>query len=135
MLTMSFKIWGIANLIVFAIFAIALFPDGWTIGLLAVFFSALFSLPAVIIIYLFLQVLHRIRGTVLFSWAIFLFATAVTAFAAYALFNLWSGGKWHELDFILPLSLISGYSAVLLFSSSLHYLFLTFQYQNDNENY
>lgn len=135
MIKISFKIWSVSNLIVFALFAFALFPQGFEIGLRAVLFSSLFSLPAILIIYLFLQVLHLIQGRMFFSWVILLFGTALTAFVSYSLFNLWSGSEWSELNFILPLSLISGYSAVMILSPSLHNLFLKFQHQNENESY
>ncbi len=135
MIKIAFKIWSIANLIVFALFAFALFPQGFKIGLEAVLFSSLFSLPAILIIYLFLQGLHLIQGRVLFSWVILLIGTAFTAFACYSLFNFCSGSEWRELNFILPLGLVSGYSAVLILSPSLHDLFLKFQYQNENESY
>jgi hypothetical protein len=132
MTKLSFKIWGIANLIVFAIFSIALFHTGIEVGLLAVLFSSLFSLPAILILNLLLRFLKHIRGGILFSWIVLLVGTALSAFVPYSLFNLWQSDLSGELNFVLPLSFISGYSAVLLFSPVLHYLFQTFQYENES---
>ena len=71
----------------------------------------------------------------MFSWLLLLLATGVTAYSSYCLFDHWFGSEWRELNFILPLSLLSGYAAVLLVSPSLHYLFQKFQYENEPDFY
>src|SRR5215203_4893662 len=135
MFKLSFKIWILANLTVFLIFALSLFPNGFQPGLQAIMFSSLFSLPAIIVIYLFLRFLKLVHGNIIFSWLALLMATGLTAYSSYWLFNHWFGSEWFELDFILPLSLLSGYAAVLLVSPSLHYLFQKFQYENEPDCY
>ena len=135
MFKLSFKIWILANLVIFFIFVISLFPNGFGPGWQAVLFSSLFSLPAIPVIYLFLRVLKRVHGHVIFSWLLLLLATGFMAYASYWLFDHWFGSDWRELNFILPLSLLSGYAAVLFFSPSLHYLFQKFQYENEPECY
>ena len=132
MTKLSFKIWGIANLIVLAIFSVALFHAGPGVSLLALLFSCLFSLPAILILNQLLRFLKYIRGSTLFSWMVLLIGTALSSVVPYLLFNLWQHDLSGELNFILPLSFISGYSAVLLFSPALHYLFQKFQYENES---
>ena len=135
MFKLSFKIWFLANLVVFLLFTISLFPNGFQPGLQAITFSSLFSLPAILVIYLFLQFLKLIHGNIIFSWIVLLIATGCTAYASYCLFDHWFGSEWRELNFILPLSLLSGYAAVLFVSPSLHYLFQKFQYENEPDFY
>jgi len=134
MLKISFKIWCIANVVVFSVFVISLFPGGFSIGFLALVFSCIFSLPAIACLYFLLWVLRYMHGNILFSWIVLLSGTAVTAFVSYYLFSLWSTETSGELNFILPLSLVSGFSAVLFLSPSLHYLLQKFQYESENDN-
>ena len=135
MIKIAFKIWGAANLIVFLVFAIALFPSRIGVGITALLYSSLFSLPAIAFLYLLLRFLQHVQGPVLFSWLVFFIGTAVSAFVAYYFFHLVFKEIISELNFILPLSFISGYSAVLIFSPALHYLFQTFQYERETETY
>ena len=135
MFKLSFKIWILANLVIFSIFVVSLFPNGFQPAFQAIIFSSLFSLPAILVIYLFLGFLKLVHGNIIFSWLMLLLATGLTAFASYCLFDYWFGSEWNELNFILPLSLLSGYAAVLFFSPSLHYLFQKFQYENESECY
>ena len=132
MFKLSFKIWLLANLVVFLIFAISLFPNGFQAGLHAVMFSSLFSLPAILVVYLFLRFLKLVHGNIIFSWIVLLIATGLTAYASHILFDHWFGSEWREL---LPLSLVSGYAAVLFVSPSLNYLFEKFQYESESEGY
>lgn len=135
MIKIPFKIWGVANGIVFCIFTIALFPYGIGIGFIALLYSCIFSLPVIVFLYFLHRFLQRVKGPTLFSWIILFLGTAFSAFVPYYFFLLFFKDLSGELNFILPLSFISGYSAVLFFSPALHYLFQTFQYQNDHENY
>jgi hypothetical protein len=135
MLKIPFKIWVVANGIVFVIFAVALFPVGTGTGFLALLYSCIFSFPAIGLLYFLLRFLQLAKGPVPFSWVALLLGTGVSAFVPYYLFHLYFKEASGELNFILPLSFISGYSAVLLFSPALHYLFQTFQYEAENENY
>jgi hypothetical protein len=135
MIKISFKIWAVANVIVCCIFAIALFPGGIGMGLTALLYSCAFSLPVIAFLYFLLRFLQWMKGPVLFSWTLLFLGAGISAFVPYYSFDLFFKEVSGELNFILPLSFISGYSAVLIFSSSLHYLFQTFQYQAENENY
>ena len=135
MLKLSFKIWSLANLVVFLVFAISLFPNGFKEGFTALFYSSLFSFPATIILYLFLVLLETIRTRIFFNWIILLTATGLTAYAAFLLFQFWFAEDAEELNFILPLSMVSAYAAVLFVSPSLNYLFQKFQYENETECY
>ncbi|MDB5209156.1 MAG: hypothetical protein JWR72_4231 [Flavisolibacter sp.] len=135
MIKIPFKIWAVANTIVFSIFAIALFPSGIGIGFIVLLYSCIFSLPAILFLYFLLRFLQRIKGPVLFSWVILFLGASASAVVPYFFFHLFYKELSAELNFILPLSFISGYSAVLFFSPALHYLFQTFQYQNNNESY
>lgn len=129
-----FKIWSVANGMVFLLFAVALSGKGMGLPFTALLFSCLFSLPAMAILYFLFCFLRRARGPALFSWIVLLLGTALTAFACYCLFNICYKEVATEMAFILPLSFISGYCAVLLFSPSIHTLFQTFRYEN-NESY
>ena len=134
MIKIPFKIWAVANAIVFGLFAIALFPSGIGIGFNALLYSCIFSLPAIAFLYFLLRFLQRSKGSVLFSWLILFIGATASAVVPSFFFHLFYRELSGELNFILPLSFISGYSAVLIFSPALHYLFQTFQYQN-NESY
>lgn len=131
MIKLSLKIWGLANGIVFLVFFFSSLPAGLGVGLLALFYSALFSLPAIVLSYFLLAFLRLAQGPVLFSWAVLLVVTALMAYVPYLLCTLWLSPLTGELNFILPLSFISGYSSILLLSPSLHYLFKTFYYEAD----
>lgn len=135
MLKLSFKIWLSANTIIFLVFVLSLFPQGFLPGLQALMFSSLFSLPAILIIYLLLQLLKFLQGNTIFSWIVILLFTGLTAYTSYYLFNRFFGSEWEELNFLLPLSLLSGYASVLFLSPVLHYLFQKFQYENEHEIY
>lgn len=134
MIRLCLKIWIVANLLVFLLFAISLFPGGFKTGTSAIFYSCLFSSPAIAFLYFLLRLLRYFRGHVLFSWILLLAGTALIAFVSYYLCNL-STALNEELNFILPLSFVCGFSAVLFLSPSLHYLFQTFQYENEIDNY
>ena len=135
MLKLSCKIWMLANLVVFLVFVISLFPQGFKPAAQALMYSSLFSLPAIFIIYLLLRLLKFLHSTTAFSWMVFLLATGLTAYCSFYLFNLLLGNEWKELNFLLPLSLLSGYAAVLFLSPALHYLFQKFQYENETQCY
>ncbi|GAA4744288.1 hypothetical protein [Flavisolibacter ginsenosidimutans] len=130
MLKLCLKIWTVANLFVFVVFALLSFPHKIAMGLYAVCYSALFSLPAILLLYYLLKFLRIAHGGILFSWIVLLLGTAVVSFLSYYLYAHGMHDASGELDFVLPLSFVSGYSAVLFFSSPLHYLFQTFQYGN-----
>ncbi|HZH63253.1 MAG TPA: hypothetical protein VEY10_00085 [Flavisolibacter sp.] len=135
MIKIPFKIWAAANAMVFCIFAIALFPLGIGVGFTALLYSGILSLPAILLLYCLLRFLQHVKGPVLFSWLILFLGATASAVVPYFFFQLLYKELSGELSFILPLSIISGYSAVLLFAPALHYLFLTFQYQAENENH
>lgn len=135
MLKLSFKIWMLANLVVFLVFVISLFPNGFSYGLNALMYSSLFSSPAIIIINLLLLLLENLRGRILFNWIVFLLTTGLTAYASFFLFRLWFKEDLNELNFILPLCLVSGYAAVVFVSSHIHNLFEKFQYENEGQYY
>lgn len=135
MLKLGFKIGALANLAVFLVFAISLFPTGFSYGLNAVLYSSLFSSPAIIIINLLLLLLEKLRGRILFNWIVFLLSTGLTAYVSFFLFRLWFKEDMTELNFILPLCMVSGYAAVVFVSPRLHYHFEKFQYENEAQYY
>lgn len=128
MLKLSVQIWLVANLAVFAVFCLSLVPGT---GFTALLYSAVFSLPAILILYWLLRFLRHVREHRWFSWLVLLAGTGAGSLVAFALFRLAFPSLAGEAGFVLPLSLISGYSSVVLFSSSLQSLFLKFQYGND----
>ncbi len=130
MLKICFKIWAVANLLVLTAFAFLSFPKGLLLGANAVLYSAPFSLPAIPVFYFLLKFLRFAREGVAFSWVVLLLATSGLSFLAYYLYVLLTHATADELSFALPLSFVSGFSAVLFFSPVLHYLFQTFQYGN-----
>jgi hypothetical protein len=134
MLKLSFKIWAVANLFVFVVFAVFLFPHKAALGLYAVFYSTVFSLPAIFLLYYLLRFLRVARGGLLFSWIVLFLGTSIISFLSYYLYAHSLQQPDDDLDFVLPLSFVSGYSAVLFFSAPLHYLFQTFQYGSHESN-
>ncbi|HUC81890.1 MAG TPA: hypothetical protein VMR70_13295 [Flavisolibacter sp.] len=132
MLRISFKIWLLANLLVFGLFALSLFPRGFLVGWEALQFSALFSLPALLVVYGMLRLLKALRSAVVFSWILFLLSTGFAAFLSSRLFLQWSIGGEDDLSFTLGVALVTGYAAVIICSSSLHYLFQKIQYGHEN---
>ena len=135
MLKLSFKIWMLANLVVFLVFAISLFPNGFSYGFNALVYSSLFSSPAIIIINLLLLLLEHLKGKIVFNWIVFLFATGLSAYTSFFLFQLWFKENLSELNFILPLCMVSGYAAVVFVSPRIHYYFEKFQYENEAQYY
>jgi hypothetical protein len=131
MLRLSLKIWLLGNLLVFALFALSLFPRGFSLGWEALRYSALFSAPAIGVIYLVLRFLEAARSTVLFSWIMLLLATGLVAFIAYSLSAQWPLSQENDTALTLALAFVSGYAAVIMCSSSLHYLFQKIQYGNE----
>lgn len=134
MLKLCLKIWAVANLMVLLVFAAPLLPHGAGLSLLALLYSSLFSLPAIALLYAVLVFLRFAQEGVWFSWAILLLGTALVSFIAYWLFRLFIHDAGNEFNFILPLSFVCGYSAVLLFSTQLHYWFQKFKYQRYENN-
>ena len=133
MFKISLKIWMLANLVVFALFALSLFPNGFEIGLKALSLSALFSAPAIVIIYFLLRLVKVLRSTVLFSWFLLLVSTGITALLSYQLFFRWLVAGDDDLTLVLALAFVSGYASVLACSSSLHYFFQKIYYGNEND--
>lgn len=127
MLKLCVKIWAVANGMVFAVFGVFLLRQGLGAGLFSLLYSALFSLPALLVLYTLLRFLLFAQGSVWFSWAVLLGGTGLASYAAYALFRL-TARDLSELDFLLPLSFVCGYSSVLLFSYPLHHWFEKFYY-------
>lgn len=128
MLKLCFKIWALANLLVFVVCLLLSLPHAFVLGLYALLYSAVFSLPAVPLLFLVLKFLRFARSGIVFSWIVLLLGTAAVSFLAYVLFTLATNEPAEDKGFILPLSFVSGYSAVVFFSPALHYLFQTFQY-------
>lgn len=130
---LCFNIWLVANLFVFGVLALLFMQRGLAPAFRSLLYSAAFSLPAVFILYYLLKLLRWLGGGVWFSWSLLLFGASLACFLAYTLFRL-TVQDASELDFVLPLSFVSGYSSVVFFSPALHYLFLTFQYGNHENN-
>ena len=129
MAKLCFKIWLVANLFVFAVLALLALPRGIAPAFEGLLYSSLCSAPAAFILYYLLRLLRWTRGGVVFSWTALIITTSLVSALAYGLFRV-AVRDTSELDFILPLSFVSGFSSVVFFSPPLHYLFLTFQYAN-----
>lgn len=134
MLKLCFKIWAVANLMVFLVVGILLLPHAAALSFLSLLYSSGFSLPAIFLLYALLTFLRFAQGGVWFSWAVLLAGTALISFLTYLLFQLATGEAIGELDFIFPLSFVCGFSSVLFFSSALHYWFEKFRYSRYENN-
>lgn len=106
------KIWAVANGMVFVVFGVFLLRQGIGAGLLSLVYSALYSLPALLVLYALLRFLSFAQGGFWFSWAVLLGGTGLASYAAYSFFQLTTKDV-AELDFLLPLSFVCGYSSTL----------------------
>ena len=88
MLKLSLKIWAVANLLVLLAVGLLSLPQGLSLVAYAFLYSAVFSLPAVPILYYVLKFLRFARSGLVFSWIVLLLGTAAVSFFAYGLFVL-----------------------------------------------
>jgi len=76
------RIYLTANLIIYLFFACTFFPEGLAVGFLAVLYSIVFSLPALIVLWMCFNVIGRRKPNIFFSWILLLLSVAIGAFMA-----------------------------------------------------
>lgn len=129
MIKLSLKIWSFANLTLATVFLVA---TNATAAFQVLVFSLLFSLPALLLLYLLLEGLHFIQASVRFYWLMLLLGTAAIAIVPCLLLNAWLHDADLTLDLLLPLAAISAYAGVFFVSPSLHQLFTNLRYADND---
>ena len=129
MIKLSLKIWSLANLTLFAVLLVA---TNAAAAFQVLVFSLLFSLPALLLLYLLLEGLHFIQAAVRFYWLMLLLGTAAIAVVPCLLLNVWLHDADVGLDLLLPLAAVSAYAGVVFVSPSLHELFISLRYADND---
>lgn len=110
----SFRIYATANLVIYLFFAIALFPEGLGIGIMAVLYSAFFSSPTLLLLWGCFALLKQYRTSATGNWILLLLAVGLCAFVPMTLLGIVVDGKFSiDTDFLL-ISAGAAYGGTLL---------------------
>lgn len=101
MLRLSFRIYLAANLLLFFFFALFAFPDGVWFGLVALFFGAMFSAPAIVLLSGCFTLVRRWRTGLAASWLLLAMGIVACAFVPILLISLFEGSFFGDREFLL----------------------------------
>ena len=124
----SLRIFLSANLVIYLIFAIALFPEGFGWGILAVIWSAAFSAPTLPVLFAGFALLQRLKPRLAGCWLFLVLLIGTCAFIPQLLINLFDGGKFRVAGEFFLLSLGGAVGGTLLQSFYLHQFFKPFSH-------
>jgi len=124
MLNPSFRIYLTANLIIWVLFTIALFPEGILFGMVAMAVSSVFSLPAFLLLLVCFSLIEKHRPKLILCWICLLLTVAFSVCIPSFILNI--DASWPNDSGFIWMSVGAGFGALLLQSFYLHKYFKTF---------
>jgi hypothetical protein len=132
MLNRSLRIYVTANILVYAGFALYLFPEGIIFGFLAIIISFLLSSPVILMLLLVFYILSRLRLQPVYAWIVFLIAIGLMAYTP-VYFFLMDDLVDEETQLFLAISFASAYLSVAFQCHVIHKLFKSFSRETTEE--
>ena len=128
MISSALRIYLTANILVYASFAVMLFPEGLAFGIIAIFVSFLLSFPALLLLLFCFYLIHKYRPGITTSWIVL----GVTAIICIVLPMIILQAEFrHTEDYIFSyLSAGAGLGGIVLQSVYLHKQFKSLHHEN-----
>lgn len=130
MLRIAFRIYVTANLLIYFFFALFLFPEGVGFGFIALLYSAVFSIPSLLVLYGCFYLAQRLRPSISGCWILLFLTVGIGGFLPIVLFSVLENDPFGDTTFLL-LSLGSAVGGTLLQIVSINRYFKILQHETE----